>query len=58
MCSIHLNIESINKHKCTHIYVYIYPYKHKHIHIQNIKTKQELHTIVYLKYTLTNRHNL
>ena len=44
MCSIHLNIESIDK--CTHIYIYIYPYiypyKHKHIHIQNIKTKQEL----------------
>jgi len=44
MCSIHLNIESINKHKCIYIYIYpyIYPYKHKHIHIQNIKTKQEL----------------
>ena len=42
MCSIHLNIESINKHTCTHVYIYIYPYKHRHIHIQNIKIKQEL----------------
>ena len=63
LCSIHLNIESINKHKCTHIYIYIYPYKHKHIHIQTIKTKQELcinkhkctHIYIYI-YPYKHKH--